>query len=174
MAISTPESWSLKPSFPKLDDPISIGIVRIKKELDISEAKKYGISLHNIIHTKNLAVWRIPARHIVWCTSVRNGFNLPQAIDIHQSTNGEKIKEWASDIITISKSKFEEASIEEKGRFVLQAKNPKVDSFIILVTWNASLCDQARKACIDGLSDQDSGVEMQDCIAAKNEVARSM
>jgi len=149
--VDVPEYWPLRVKTPTLKDPVSIAVVRIKRELDVLEAKRVGISLHNLLHTVNTAVWRIEASHIIWCTSKKYGFDLRRSVHReYNEVSDEAIDDWVYKVIKGSASKFEDAGMFHRNGQLL-SRDRSSTSFVVLITWDESLCRHAVESCVQEL-----------------------
>lgn len=145
--LSDTSSWPFEISkFPSTHTPVSIGLIRIQTFLFKIDASRIGVSLHNLIYTMNSAVWRIPASHLVWCTSRNEGFSLEKVFE-KNSQPENRSSNWASTIPSLLRDEFEKVEFTGDSDGYLQAKNPGLTSFIIIVAWEQNLCIEAMKAC---------------------------
>lgn len=148
--VDDPRNLYLRTRTPTVDDIVTIGVIRFRRPLSTPEGQEIGISMHNLLHTMNSAVWRIPSRHRVWCTSKDYGFNMTQAI-LGNRTNGNTQQKldadkWATTVIDISREKLVQTNLVVSAESEIRAATPMMESFIILVTWNDTLCRRAMSA----------------------------
>jgi len=146
-AVDSPMHLHLRTRVPSAGDPVSVGVIRFSFALSKLQAREIGICMHNLLHTMNSAVWRISSRHRVWCTSQEHGFKMNQVMlrsRLNTDPNAKRLAEdWAEIVAKASRDKLTHINLVVDEDNAIRAKNPALESFIILVTWDDTLCRRA-------------------------------